>query len=727
MQNSTANLDKITGVVEKIVFRDPENGYSVLNISIDNNRDSVAIVGHIAFVAIGEHIEAEGSWIYNKRYGKQFKAEILKTLAPNSLIGIEKYLSSGLIKGIGSFYAKKLVNAFGVDILDIIEKEPHRLKAVEGIGMARVDKIVKSWSQQKIIRELMLFLYSYDIPTSRAVKIFKTYGPKSIEVIRENPYLLAQDISGIGFKTADNIAMKTGIEKESPLRIKAGIHYCLTQSLEQAQCSLPLWRMLEMCLELLDVSQELIRLALQDCLARGVVAIEEINGVDCLFLKHVVRIEQFIAERLLQIRDAKLPWANIDSVDSIEYVEEALNINLSATQKNAIEEALKTKLLIITGGPGVGKTTIINSILKILLAENVKVSLAAPTGRAAKKMSEATGHEAKTLHRLLQKNFGQDAYSNNIELDCDLLIVDEMSMVDISLMYSLLKALPTKAALFLVGDIDQLPSVGPGTVLNDMVFSNAIPVMRLTEIFRQAQTSSIITNAYKVNQGILPTLHGDNDFIFIESATQEDTLRLVIELAVKKLPESFNISIMKDIQILCPMNKGLVGTRNLNLAIQKKLNPSSITSVNIFGSTFRVGDKVMQMTNNYDKDVYNGDIGVIKEIFHEDKEVLITFDNRNVVYEFDDLDEISLAYAITIHKSQGSEYHAVIIPILTEHFVMLQRNLLYTAITRGKKQVIIVGQARAVEMAVAQQNSTNRYSGLQKRLELLHKNISVRL
>ncbi len=719
-------IDKLTGLVERITFHNPENGYSVIKISVSGTRDLITVIGNIAALSVGEHIESDGVWIQNKQYGKQFKADTIRTVAPNSIEGIEKYLSSGLIKGIGPVYARKLMNAFGADIFNVIENEPYRLKNVEGIGKARIDQIIQSWSEQKVIRQIMLFLHGYDIPTSRAIKIFKFYGQDAIKIIQENPYKLAQDVAGIGFKSADKIAEKMGIEKDSAMRIRSGISYCLEKALDQSQCSVPIDQMLKMCLELLEIPEEPIMAAIKLSLERGEIVCEEIDGLSCIFLRNLHIAERFIAEKLIRIRDAKLPWPNIDPVDSIKYIEEALTINLSATQKLAIEEALKTKLLVITGGPGVGKTTIVNSILKILQAENVKVNLAAPTGRAAKRMFDATGCEAKTLHRLLQKNIGQNDYRSNVlTLECDLLIVDEVSMVDVPLMFSLLSSLPDHTALFLVGDIDQLPSVGPGTVLHDLITSQSIPVIRLTEIFRQAQESKIITNAYKVNQGIMPVLanEGENsDFFFIEAETPEDTLSKIVALVSKRIPAKFGISPIKDIQILCPMNKGLIGTKNLNLEIQKVLNVNQEKSINVLGTNFRVGDKVMQIENNYDKEIYNGDIGIINSINEDEKEMLITFDNKKLIYEFADLDELNLAYAVTIHKSQGSEYHTIIVPVLMEHFIMLQRNLLYTSITRGKKLVILVGQKRAIETAVGQKNDVNRYSSLKKRIVELNKN-----
>ena len=713
---------KLTGIVEKIIFYNQENGYTVLSISVSGSqKDAITVVGSAASITIGEHIQAQGHWVQNKRYGAQFHADLISSIPPNSLEGIEKYLSSGLIKGVGEVYAAKLIKAFGKDILNVIEHHPERLAKVPGIGKVRAEKIIKGWEEQKAIRDIIIFVHEHDIPTSRAIRIFKYYGPQALSIIKSNPYKLAQDIPGIGFKTCDAIALKIGMLRDAPFRMQAGINYSLSQALEQAVCSMPQDELVKNTTALLEIEKEKIEQVLQAQLQKGDLVLYEIASKPCIFLRHIFDAETFIADRLKNLAASPLPWGVIDAQEAIECVEKTLEINLSNTQQVAVTQALQTKLLVITGGPGVGKTTIVNSILKILQSKGVKVGLAAPTGRAAKRIYETTGCEAKTLHRLLQKNIGQNQYANNVfMLDYDLLIVDEVSMVDVALMFSLLRALPNGAALLLVGDVDQLPSVGPGSVLADIIGSNIFEVIRLTEIFRQVGSSKIITNAYRINNALVPNLINDDpqrsDFFFIQANTSEQALDVISALVTKNIPNKFGISPLRDVQILSPMNKGALGVKNLNVVMQKLLNPTQEKNVSILGTTFMVGDKVMQIENNYDKEVYNGDIGFIYSIEHASQEMSIYFDTRLLVYDFAELAEISLAYAITIHKSQGSEYHTVIIPVVNEHFVMLQRNLLYTAVTRGKKLVILVGQQRAVELAVAKASQVHRYSSLKQKL-----------
>ena len=716
------SIETIQGLVEKVIFHNSENGYTIINLTLqEGKKDSVIVVGSSASIAAGEHIKAQGNWFQDKRYGMQFKADIITIVPPNSLEGIEKYLASGLVKGIGPVYATKLITAFGLDIFNVIENHPEKLAKVPGIGKTRAKQIISGWKEQKAVRDIILFVHAYDIPTSQAIKIFKQYGADAIRIIQENPYKLAKDIHGIGFKTSDTIALKIGIDRHAKFRVQAGIFYCLNLALEQSSCSMHLDLLLKNAIELLQIEETYVEQALDKLLSEGDLVLEEINNNPCIFLKQLFDAETFIADKLKDLAQGTLPWGMVDAAESIQYAQNTLDIELSKTQKIAVEEALKNKLLVITGGPGVGKTTIVNSILKILQAEGVNVGLAAPTGRAAKRIFETTGHEAKTLHRLLQKNIGQSQYNNNVfMLECDLLIVDEVSMMDVPLMFSLLKALPQQTALLLVGDVDQLPSVGPGTVLSDIIKSNIIPVIRLTEIFRQASASKIIANAYKVNSGLMPNLVNENadqsDFFFIESSTPESALEKIIALVSKNIPSRFGICPIRDVQILSPMNKGLLGTKNLNAVMQKTLNAHHTKSINILGNTFSVGDKIMQITNNYDKEVYNGDIGLIYSIDQEKEEVAIYFDTKLLVYDFVELSDIVLAYAVTIHKSQGSEYHTVIIPVVTEHFIMLQRNLLYTAITRGKKLVILVGQRKAVDIALEKKSETRRNSSLYKKL-----------
>lgn len=717
--------ETIVGLVERVTYHNAENGFCVLRVNVKGHKDLVTIVGNLHMISAGEFVQASGSWIHDRQHGNQFKAQFLKSTPPTSLEGIERYLASGMIKGVGPVYAKKLIAAFGVDVFEVIEASPERLRQVTGIGQSRATQIIKGWADQRIIRDIMLFLHSHKISTARAVRIYKTYGARAIEVITLDPYRLARDIRGIGFVSADTIAQQIGIEKNSLLRARAGIAYALTKAMDDGHCGLPHHLLLTSVQELLDIPYELVVQALNLELDCENVVQEVIDQTNCVFLSGLFQAEKAIAKKLMTLTQSPLPWSSIDAGVSIKWVEEQTAVSLSQTQKQAIEIALTSKVLVITGGPGVGKTTLVNSILKILDTKKLRIALAAPTGRAAKRLFECTGMEAKTLHRLLETNPIKGGFSKNEDapLACDLLIIDETSMVDVPLMHAVMKALPKTAALILVGDIDQLPSVGPGQVLSDLIQSNMIPVIRLTEVFRQASTSQIITAAHTINQGLMPELKvsadAESDFYFIQANTPEDALDKIIKMLKERIPMKFGFSPFTDIQVLCPMGRGIVGTKNLNVELQKVLNPPTDQSINRFGWSYGVGDKVMQIENNYDKSVYNGDIGIITSISQAESEVVIAYDERLVVYDFGECDEIVLAYATTIHKSQGSEYPAVIIPLMMQHYSMLKRNLIYTGITRGKKLVIVIGEKKALTIAVKQRGEQRRWSSLKLRLEEL--------
>ena len=717
--------ETIVGLVERVTYHNAENGFCVLRVNVKGHKDLVTIVGNLHMISAGEFVQASGSWIHDRQHGNQFKAQFLKSTPPTSLEGIERYLASGMIKGVGPVYAKKLIAAFGVDVFEVIEASPERLRQVTGIGQSRATQIIKGWADQRIIRDIMLFLHSHKISTARAVRIYKTYGARAIEVITLDPYRLARDIRGIGFVSADTIAQQIGIEKNSLLRARAGIAYALTKAMDDGHCGLPHHLLLTSVQELLDIPYELVVQALNLELDCENVVQEVIDQTNCVFLSGLFQAEKAIAKKLMTLTQSPLPWSSVDAGVSIKWVEEQTSVSLSQTQKQAIEIALTSKVLVITGGPGVGKTTLVNSILKILETKKLRIALAAPTGRAAKRLFECTGMEAKTLHRLLETNPIKGGFSKNEDapLACDLLIIDETSMVDVPLMHAVMKALPKTSALILVGDIDQLPSVGPGQVLSDLIQSNMIPVIRLTEVFRQASTSQIITAAHTINQGLMPELKvsadEESDFYFIQANTPEDALDKIIKMLKERIPMKFGFSPFTDIQVLCPMGRGIVGTKNLNVELQKVLNPPTDQSISRFGWSYSVGDKVMQIENNYDKSVYNGDIGIITSISHEESEVVIAYDERLVVYDFGECDEIVLAYATTIHKSQGSEYPAVIIPLMMQHYSMLKRNLIYTGITRGKKLVIVIGEKKALTIAVKQRGEQRRWSSLKLRLEEL--------
>jgi exodeoxyribonuclease V alpha subunit len=715
--STTAQNEVLAGSVERVTYHNVENGFCVLRVKARGVRDLVTVVGHSATISAGEWITATGEWINDRTHGQQFKTRFLKTTSPTTVEGIEKYLGSGMIRGIGPVYAKKMVGAFGDKVFDIIEAEPERLREVDGIGPVRAKRISDAWAEQKVVREIMVFLHANGVGTARAVRIYKTYGSDAIQVMTENPYRLARDIRGIGFKTADAIAMKLGIEKTAMMRVRAGISYALTEAMDEGHCGLPTEDLTPLAVELLEVPRELVQTALDLELADGTVIADTLGEIPCVLLAGLYRAEQVIAERLKALATGKLPWPFIDPTKALPWIEQKTGLTLAESQVAAIRLALLAKVLVITGGPGVGKTTIVNSILRILAAKGVNLLLCAPTGRAAKRMTEATGFEAKTIHRLLEVDPKAGGFKRNAEnpLDCDLLVVDETSMVDVMLMQSLLKAIPSDAALLIVGDIDQLPSVGAGQVLADIIQSGAVPVVRLTEVFRQAAESRIITAAHRINQGAIPDLtrpEGASDFYFVNVADPETAVPLIVDLVKNRIPSRFDLDPIRDIQVLCPMNRGGVGARSLNIELQAALNAAGDNKVERFGWTFAAGDKVMQIENDYDKEVYNGDIGYVDDVDVDAGELTVSFDGRSVTYGFGELDTLVPAYAATIHKSQGSEYPAVVIPVMTQHYAMLQRNLLYTGVTRGKKLVVLVGQAKAIAIAVKNASGRRRWTKL---------------
>jgi exodeoxyribonuclease V alpha subunit len=671
----------------------------------------------------------KGEWFNHPKYGKQFKVVDYATAIPASVDGIRRYLGSGLIKGIGAVMAERIVNRFDKETLDIIENDIERLTDVEGVGKKRIMMIKKAWDDQKEIRDVMLFLQTHGVSSGYATKIFKQYGYRSIAQVKTNPYRLATDIVGIGFVIADSIAEKLGFAKDSKLRAEAGILYVLYQLADEGHAFYPYEALVSKCQEILLVERAIITNAVGDLLIGKRIVIEDLNesiedfrsNHKAVYLSGLYLCETGIASRLKILLKAQKSIRKINPNKAIDWVQKQLSIRLAEKQVEAVSCALKNKVMVVTGGPGTGKTTIINAILKIFSKIKAKIMLASPTGRAAKRMSELTGHEARTIHRLLEYSPQKGGFQKNSDnpLKCDVLVIDETSMVDIVLMHHLLKALPFHVTLIVVGDIHQLPSVGPGNVLSDMIASRAIPVVELNEIFRQAKASRIIVNAHKINNGIIPSFKRselESDCFFIEQKDPEKVLEIIIELIMDRIPRRFGYDPFDDIQVLTPMHKGVAGASNLNVELQNALNPG-VGGVLRSGLSFRVKDKVMQIKNNYDKDVYNGDIGRIKTIDLDNQEVIISFDNRNVIYEYNDLDEIVLAYAVSVHKSQGSEYPAVVIPIHTQHFILLQRNLIYTAVTRGRELVVMVGTQKALAIGVKNDKTQKRFSYLQHRLD----------
>jgi exodeoxyribonuclease V alpha subunit len=712
-------LETLAGTIERVTFHNAESGFAVVKVQTRGKRDLVTVVGHAPAVSAGEWITASGIWISDRTHGLQFKAEVLKTTPPTGAEGIEKYLASGQMRGIGPAMAKRIVAAFGVDTFEIIEAQPERLTEVPGIGPMRASRIVAGWAEQKAVREIMIFLHAHGVGTARAVRIFKTYGYEAIKVMTEDPYRLAKDVRGIGFRTADAIAAKLGMEKTAPQRIRAGISFALQTATDEGHCALPVEALTRLAEQLLEVEAVLIRTAISEELAKGEVVSDTIRGETCLFLKGLYLAEQAIASRLIERASGPAPWPEIDLDKAIPWVESRTGKTLAASQREALKLVLGSKMAVVTGGPGVGKTTLLDTILRLLVAKGVRVALAAPTGRAAKRMTEQTGLEAKTIHRLLEIDPKHGGFSKNEEnpLDCDLLVVDETSMVDVPLMNALTKSIPAHAGLLLVGDVDQLPSVGSGQVLADIIASERIPVARLTEVFRQAAESRIVVNAHRINKGQMPEPQKageESDFYFVEIADPEEGVPKIIQMIKDRMPRRFGLDPMKDIQVLCPMNRGVLGARNLNIQLQEVLNPNPPTKVERFGWRFSPGDRVMETQNDYDREVFNGDLGTVVRIDDEEGALIASFDGREVTYPFGELDTLVPAYATTIHKSQGSEYPAVIIPVVTQHFTMLARNLLYTGVTRGKRLVVLVGQKKAVGIAVRGGQMKRRWTKLRE-------------
>ncbi|MEI8186136.1 MAG: ATP-dependent RecD-like DNA helicase [Chlorobiaceae bacterium] len=713
--------ERVAGVVDRVTFFNESSGFSVLRLVVKGERDAVTVVGYVAAVTTGQHVEALGGWQNDKTWGLQFKASHLAVISPDTLEGISKYLSSGMVKGIGPHLAKVLIHAFGLEVFNIIEDHPERLLELPGIGRKRMAQVVAAWAEQKAVKEIIVFLHSHGVGTARAVRIYRTYGADAVAIVRNNPYRLTLDIPGIGFKTADQIALNIGMPSDSPLRARAGIAHVLQELSSEGHCRVPEPKLVEAFARLLNIPAILFDEAIKAELAIGTLVAEEDQGERSFYLRHLFNAEKGVACSIGRILQGRLPWGTIDPAAAIATTEKQSKLELSESQRNAVSLALTNKLIIITGGPGVGKTTIINTILKILGTGKLKFVLCAPTGRAAKRLSEATGREAKTIHRLLEFDpFARDfKRGSSYPLEADVVIVDEASMIDVVLMNRLLGAISDRSALMFAGDVDQLPPVGPGFVLADMIQSAALPVVRLTEIFRQAQTSSIIVNAHRINRGEQPVQFAGkelSDFYVVPSAGTENIQRRLLQVVADRIPRRFGLDPLRDIQVLTPMNKGPLGTKALNTILQETLNPHAIRKIERFGTAYAEGDKVIQLVNNYDKEVFNGDIGCIVTVDEEESTLCVLYDEREVVYEFGELDEIALAYAITIHKSQGSEYPAVVIPLSMQHYSLLERNLIYTAVTRAKKLVMIIGEPKALAMAIGNRRSSQRLTGLAARL-----------
>ena len=704
-------MAQIRCVVERITYQNPENGYSVFRVKVKGYDDLVTLVGNLLDVPAGSVLLCQGEWRVDRKYGQQFQCSTWEEVMPATAYGIEKYLGSGLVKGIGPKFARLIVDRFGTGTIDVIETDIERLNEVHGIGPKRIAKIRESWEKQKDIKNVMLFLQGHGVSTAFAAKIYREYGKESVSKVQENPYRLADDIWGIGFKTADGIASKMGYGKDDPRRVRSGILYTLGQLADEGHCFATGKQLLGTAAELLDVREEAIGAVLADMSG----ADDVITDGEAIYLPPFHYAECGVARRLLALRNGN---GSLFSEDEPE-LPRVEGIVYDETQLEAVRLALKSKVMVLTGGPGTGKTTTTKAIIGALRSSGMKVLLAAPTGRASKRMSEATGMEAKTIHRMLEYN-PKDGYQRNADnpLTGDALIVDECSMIDILLMNNLLKAVPDGMRLILVGDIDQLPSVGAGNVLRDIIDSGAVPVIRLTRIFRQAQTSRIVMSAHAVNAGRLPDLSNgrETDFFFLREEDPEKVAESIVDLVGRRLPGAYGIG-ADSIQVLTPMQRGVVGAASLNIALQQSLNGNG-DSLSRGGYTFRKGDRVMQLRNDYDKEVFNGDLGYITEVNLEDRVLKVDFDGREIEYDSTELDELSLAYATTIHKAQGSEYPVVVIPVMMNHFVMLQRNLIYTGITRAKKVCVLIGQLKALSYAVRNLTVQKRNTRLKERLAI---------
>ncbi len=713
-------MPEIDCVVERVTFHNADSGFSVLRVRPQGNNPAIiTVVGHVGAIAQGERILVQGEWRDDRTHGRQFVADRIAPLPMQGRAQIETFLGSGAVKGVGPSTAHLMMVHFGEKVLDVLEHAPERLRELPGIGPVRAKMIGESWAAQRSTRELMLFLADSGIGVARAGRIQKQFGADAVRVIQQNPYRLVREIRGIGFATADALALKLGLARDSIDRIRAGLSHTLLEASTQGHCGLPATDLIESCAKLLGIATDRIGEAITLELETKRLIRDTLGGNDAVFLPWLYRAEQIAGEILRRLVHGDPPWPDIDVVKALQWVERKTQVKLAPSQRAAVELMLRSKVCVITGGPGVGKTTIVRSIVEIVRAKEMDILLAAPTGRAARRLGESTGREAKTIHRLLEVSpeTGVFARDESNPLECDLLIVDEASMIDVMLMQALVRSLPPDAALLLVGDVDQLPAVGPGQVLADVIGSGAIPVVRLTEVFRQDAASRIVVNAHAINEGRMPELsHKDGDFFFFRAADSAAAAERIVDLVAERIPKRFGHDPLREIQVLCPMRRGAAGVEGLNSALQQRLNPHASRAeaprIERLGTAFHVRDKVMQTVNNYEKDVFNGDTGVIVEIDAETSTAIVDVDGRQIEYVDDELDDLVLAYATTIHKSQGSEYPAVVIALTMQHAIMLQRNLVYTAVTRGKKLVVIVGQENALRQAVQTTSTRRRWTKL---------------
>ncbi len=708
-------MEEIAGHIERITYQNSENGFTVAKLKVVKISEPVAIVGTLIDIQPGESIECGGYWKNDPKHGSQFIVESFRKKAPSTLLGIQKYLSSGLIKGIGPKFAEKIVEKFGMQTLEVIEKDPKSLLKVEGLGKKKLDQVISCMEMHRTIQEVMVFLQSHHITPSYAQKIYKRYGHECISILQANPYRLAQDIIGIGFKIADKIAASLNIEKNSPDRIAAGIEYLLGELSTQGHSCYPKAALMTLAKELLEVENEKIESVTRELNVEKRIMIDYVNHEEFVWLKPLHIAEMGIVREVFRLVDHPCSFREVDTTKALMWVQDLIKIKFAKAQKEAIVSALCQKMLIITGGPGTGKSTITKAILRILEKLSSRIILAAPTGKAAKRMTEITYRQASTIHSLLEYDFRTRKFRRNHEnpLLADLIIIDEASMIDTYLMFQLLKAIPDTCRVIFIGDIDQLPSVGPGNTLRDLIDSEKITTERLKFIFRQQKGSKIISSAHSINDGFFPKLKSEpeDDFFFLEAKEPQEVLETLTDVVAKRLPSKYNLDPLTEIQVLAPMRKGIIGTENLNFRLQEVLN-SNRDYLSYHGRRYAVDDKVMQLKNNYQKEVFNGDVGIIVSILKEEQKILVKYDGKEVLYEFSECDEINLAYAVSVHKYQGSESPCIVMPVHTHHFKLLCRNLLYTGVTRGKKLVILIGTKKALAIAINNNEIEKRYTAL---------------
>jgi len=710
-------MEELTGCIEHLTYCDPETFFTVAHLLCPGQRKSIIVTGTMPAIQVGETISCQGEWKRHPKHGLQFEVTSYELRLPTDAQSIEKFLASGAVRGVGPAFAARLVERFGKDTLKVIDKEPHLLEAIEGLGKKRLKRLVASWQEQKELKELFVFLQGYGISRAYAKKILRTYGHHALQKIKHNPYTLAKEVHGIGFRHADKIAINLGVAKDSEARIEAGIDFVLYELALEGQVCFPLELFVERAQSTLEVSKELVSLTVGRQYQKQEVELRTLDGTLSIWSKPLFSCETGIANEIRRLKSTHSPLRQVDVDKAVVWSQERLKIRFAPLQEEAIRQVLQEKLCIITGGPGTGKSTITRAICSIFDKLTDKIILAAPTGRAAKRLSEITHKYASTIHRILKFDPAKGGFKHDKEtpLTCDLIIIDESSMIDTYLMYQLLRAIPPTAKVVLIGDVNQLPSIGPGHVLDDIIASQVVPVTRLNSIFRQAAGSKIILNAHRINEGKMPLTDPSekSDFFFIEAKEPDEVREKILQLVTNDIPKRYNFDAKKDIQVLCPMRKGNCGIDLLNRDLQKALTPQES------GFFFRLGDKVMQTKNNYSKDVYNGDIGSIRAIVADEEKFIVEMDEKQVEYEFSESDELVLAYAVSIHKYQGSECPCVVMPIHTSHFKLLSKNLLYTGVTRGKKLVYLVGTKKAIAIAVHNQEATRRYTGLRAALTVV--------